>query len=256
MNKIFFFTGTGNSLHIAKKIAAELGECEITAIHKGMDLQVSAGYERIGFVFPTYGWASPLMVVKFFKKAKFPQQNSSYFFAVTTCGGLDFNTIPQVKLLLKARGIKLNYGNKIRMFKNSVLHYKMSKKVASIAKTSDRRAISIIEDIKNKRTREIPKLNPLVYRLYKSFIRTVPEKALSFNVNDSCISCGTCKSVCPAKNIQILDGKPHFLDHCECCLSCIQHCPTQAINYNDKTQTRGRYIHPEIRAEEIANYYK
>lgn len=39
-NQIYFFTGTGNSLKVAKDIASELPECEIVAIYKGMDVEI------------------------------------------------------------------------------------------------------------------------------------------------------------------------------------------------------------------------
>lgn len=39
-NRIFFFTGSGDSLKVAKEIANTLPGCEIVAIHKGADLDI------------------------------------------------------------------------------------------------------------------------------------------------------------------------------------------------------------------------
>ena len=59
-NRIYFFTGTGNSLKVAKEIAAGLGDCDVAAIQKNMDVTIPAGLERIGFVFPVYYWGRRL----------------------------------------------------------------------------------------------------------------------------------------------------------------------------------------------------
>lgn len=81
-NRIYFFTGTGNSLKVAKEIAAELPECELFAIKKDMDRTIPMGYERIGFVFPVYYWGLPAMVSNFIKNATFAEKCDTYFFAV------------------------------------------------------------------------------------------------------------------------------------------------------------------------------
>lgn len=73
----------------------------------------------------------------------------------------------------------------------------------------------------------------------------------NYVVSNSCIVCGQCSSICPAKNIHIIDGKPKFLHHCEHCLSCVHWCPQKAINVLDKTQNRNRYHHPKINIEQI-----
>ncbi len=146
-NRIYFFTGTGNSLWVAKEIANELIECDIVAIKSGMDMVIPKGLERVGFVYPTYGWASPLMVADYFRNAQFPRQGDTYFFAVTTNGGLALNAVPQVNEILAARGIHLNYGAKILMFKNAVVSYNMSKNIGKITEASVKCAKPVIRDV-------------------------------------------------------------------------------------------------------------
>jgi epoxyqueuosine reductase QueG len=48
-------------------------------------------------------------------------------------------------------------------------------------------------------------------------------------------------------------SKPVFKEQCEQCMACIQWCPKQAINYKTKTQTRGRYHHPDISYQDMAD---
>jgi ferredoxin/flavodoxin len=51
----------------------------------------------------------------------------------------------------------------------------------------------------------------------------------TFSVTDACKGCGTCVKVCPAQNIDLVDGKPVWLHHCENCAACYHWCPSRAI---------------------------
>jgi ferredoxin len=255
-NRIYFFTGTGNSLWAAKEIAAKLPDCDVLAIRKGMDMRIPTSLERLGFVFPTYGWAQPLMVADFFRNAVFPAQGDTYTFAVTTCGGLPFNAIPQAGVLLGENGFRLNYGASIRMYRNSVLNYKMRQDALRLAAQSAKRVAPIIDDIANKREKKFGKLNSFLFRLHVDFMKNIPETGRGFHVSGDCVSCGLCSKVCPAKNITMNGGKPEFQHSCEGCVACIQHCPKLAIDFKDLTQNRGRYAHPQIAASELAKYYE
>ncbi len=254
MNRIYFFTGTGNSLWLAKEIAAKLSECELLAIKAGMDMAIPSGLDRVGFVYPTYGWASPLIVADFFLKAQFPE-GGGYYFAVTTCGGLALNAIPQANAILAERGVHLNYGASVRMFKNSIINYGMSKRAEKIAEQSANRAAPIICDIVNKREVKIKPVNQFLYQQHLGYMKEINKTALNYKVSGDCMACGLCASLCPVKNIAIEGGKPVFGNKCERCVACLQHCPKRAINYKDKTQSRGRYAHPQIKPGEIARYY-
>jgi len=65
-NVIYYFTGTGNSLAVAKKIAAALGECELVPIASLRDTPaIAPDAERVGIVCPVYFLGLPLMVAEF-----------------------------------------------------------------------------------------------------------------------------------------------------------------------------------------------
>ena len=56
---IFYYTGTGNSLWVARKVADELGGASLVSIPEykaGKDTTIS---ETVGFVFPVYIWGVP-----------------------------------------------------------------------------------------------------------------------------------------------------------------------------------------------------
>ena len=64
---INYFTGTGNSLAAAKKIAAVLGGCEIVPIASLANTPgaIAPAVDRVGIVCPVYGFGVPAMVARF-----------------------------------------------------------------------------------------------------------------------------------------------------------------------------------------------
>ncbi|MCX5694554.1 MAG: EFR1 family ferrodoxin, partial [Candidatus Omnitrophica bacterium] len=68
---------------------------------------------------------------------------------------------------------------------------------------------------------------------------------------EKCTKCGLCVKVCPVMNIQMQDGKPVWLTHCQHCMGCLQWCPVEAIQYRSLTLGKKRYHHPDIQAIDI-----
>lgn len=254
-NRIYFFTGTGNSLKAAKTIAQALPECELVAICQDTPLAVPAGYERIGFVFPNYSGGPPHMVAEFVRKMRLPDQSGTYAFAVATYGGNKGRVILQMNEQLKRRNWPLDYGMTLWSYPNAVTAYPMVKAVGLFTSIAKLRAKRIAKQIAAKQYIAIPDLKESARKRYEGFMAQIHDSDSGYHVSDDCISCGICKRVCPAKNITMQDGKPVFHHQCESCLSCIQHCPKQAINYLDKTQKRGRYTHPDVGYQTISKYY-
>ena len=62
---VFYFTGTGNSLYIAKQLA----ECPVSIPQAMKQETLDFTDERIGIVAPIYGHEMPQMVKDFLKKA-------------------------------------------------------------------------------------------------------------------------------------------------------------------------------------------
>ena len=255
-NRIYFFTGTGNSLNAARKIADTLFDCELVAICKDTSLEIPTGYERIGFIFPNYAGGPPKMVAEFIRNMKLPEQGKTYLFAVSTYGGNAGSIIAYVSELLKQKNWLLHYGATILSYPNAVTLYPMIKGVKLFAKISTHSTYRVVEKIISKQHTNIPVLKSSSIKMYERFISQIHNSDNGYHVNSDCISCEICAKVCPAKNITMEDKKPIFHHQCESCMACIQHCPKQAINYQNKTQKRKRYTHPDIGYQTIMKYYK
>ncbi|MCL2079754.1 MAG: EFR1 family ferrodoxin [Oscillospiraceae bacterium] len=254
-NIVFCFSGTGNCLKVAKEIAKELENCKIVSMVK-MPV-FTEQYDSIGFVYPTYFWGLPKKVIEFIEKINFENNTKAYFYAITTYGGFAGNAVYQLyELLLKKHSIKLNYGQKLKMFSNYVIMYNMSEKINEITKKSNEKLIPIINSIKIKKNNRISKFTKAFEFINKDFIKKVSSMDKDYTVNDDCTGCTICEKVCPVKNIEMLNNRPQYKHHCENCVACVQFCPQKAINYKDATQNRRRYTNPEINYMELFEYNK
>jgi flavodoxin len=74
-NIIFYFSGTGNSLKVAKDIANAIEDCELISMKESRKL--SSTYERIGLVYPIYIGGMSGAVVKFVKALDLSVNNNS-----------------------------------------------------------------------------------------------------------------------------------------------------------------------------------
>jgi ferredoxin/flavodoxin len=251
-NIVFYFTGTGNSLKVAKTIAKELENVEIVSMNKFEKCNLEKHYDSIGFVYPVYYWGVPRIVRNFIERIDLSNNSNAYFYAIATYGGFLGNGISQLNELLKDKHkIELNYGQKLKMFGNYIIAYDMNKKVSKITNRSDKKMIPILNAIKNKKNKHIKKSWKKFDSFYYKYIDTLKTMDQDYNINDSCTGCGICEGICPVKNIKIISGRPNFKHSCEQCLSCIQYCPQKAINYKDLTQSRRRYTNPEITYKEL-----
>jgi ferredoxin len=247
-NIIFYFTGTGNSLKVAKDVAKVINDCKIVsmATYKEDDLN---DMERIGFVFPVYG-SLPNLVSKFIAKTEFPKTKDIYYFTIVTCGHFKWNAIPTLNKILFEKGITLNAGFDIKMIANAIGLYDIPNKVDKILRKSQKKIDLIAEKIKLKEPNRIQKRNPLISWPDK-FVKQLAAMDANFNVSTDCKGCGICEKVCPVKNIEIINGQPLFKHNCEQCLACIHHCPSKSLNIGNKTQNRKRYINPNVTLKEI-----
>ena len=252
-NIIFVFSGTGNSLKVAKDIANELNECEIVSMGNFMNYNLKGGYDTIGFIYPTFFRGEPKKVNEFITMLNLQNNRDAYYFAITTCGRYEGNALIHIKHLLKRKNVTLNYAKMIDMFSNYVIAYDMRDTAEEETKQSEKDLVPIIKSIKNKETNKLPITEPFQEIAYRLLIKLPPNMDKNYNISDACIKCGICKKVCPVNNIDLDEsGKPYFKHKCEQCVACIQFCPTHAINYKDKTQNRKRYTHPDIKYTDLA----
>ena len=67
--EIYYFSGTGNSLHVAKELQKRIPETELIPIVSLLDKDViKTSGQTVGFVFPVHALTIPVAVKKFLRK--------------------------------------------------------------------------------------------------------------------------------------------------------------------------------------------
>lgn len=253
MNTIlFYFSATGNSLAVARDLAAELGNTTIIPITKAKPEDArEAG--RVGIVYPVYMFGLPLIVADFLRNIE--AGPNAYFFSLATLGKFPGRAHSLSKQILKSRGIGLAAGFSVRMPGNytplyGAIDISKQEKMFVEEKLKIKAIAGAIKQGRRGVFEEKPSLlNFLLYSLlYRPGSSRIPGSAKGFWANGSCTKCGLCAKVCPVKNIVLSDGSPDWLDHCQHCMACLQWCPAEAIQYQRSTQGKKRYHHPEITA--------
>jgi ferredoxin/flavodoxin len=247
-NIIFYFTGTGNSLKVARDIGEGLSESELVSMGKPCKLQST--YETIGFVYPNYVGGLPVAVERFIKGLDVSANINSYYYAVCTAGSGSPGGLPKISKILKRKGAGLSYGGAVQCFSNYVVLYALTNDAVERPKVQNAQTRPIIIDIANRAIKSDFKKNSMDI-FHSVFLKVLLKREKDFHVNENCNGCATCSKVCPVSNIDMKSDKPEFLHHCEQCMACIQWCPKQALNYKYKTQDRGRYHHPDIQVSDI-----
>ncbi|MGZ7095616.1 MAG: EFR1 family ferrodoxin [Methanobacterium sp.] len=282
MNKaeIYYFSGTGNSLIVARDIAEKI-EGNLISIPSVMDKErITTDADVIGIVFPIYYLGTvniPLVVQRFVMKLD--DISTKYIFAVCTYGGGSGSTLTLLDEMIKARGGRLASGFGVQMpqnafrkpFENKTNLYNnwKEKKLPFIyenvkAKNEGRfdtdglftgLVVSIIEKMMKLEVLKPFFINPMksTAKVSKDSNLTIDEiiplMDKSYQTDENCKCCSTCSKVCPVQNIKMVDDNPVWQHHCENCLACIKWCPQNAIHGYGELP-RG-YHHPDVRISDM-----
>jgi formate hydrogenlyase subunit 6/NADH:ubiquinone oxidoreductase subunit I/flavodoxin len=250
---LFYFSATGNSLVVARDIAAGLQEAQVFSIPQVIDGEINLEADNIGIVFPEYYSGIPRIISEFIRKLD--PARIKYLFVVCTYGGFILNTLHEVREQLQAAGIPLNAGFSVQMPGNYIVNYSAFKKERQEKLLgNEKEAVrQIIQDIENQKNNSLKqsftnKIWKLIYKLTLPKFRTYDK---NFTADQKCNGCEICEKVCPVRNIKMTEHRPQWQGNCEHCLACIQWCPREAIQYASKTSERERYHHPEVKAKDL-----
>lgn len=245
---IYYFSGTGNSLYIAKRLAEALG-------HKTCDMAQAATYsedldkgESIGFVFPIYAWGLPRVVEDFLRILKRPT-HYHFTFAVMTCGDDVGYTDVLLKKELAKRNWELHAAYSIQMRNTYVCLPGFDVDNEQVARSKQVAMEKQLQHIMgqlahHKRVYELtrgsmPWIKSYVLRpLFNLFL--ISDNRFKVN-KELCVKCGKCVRLCPLHNIEMKKNDTIIWNgHCTHCLRCYHICPHHAINYGFFTHTKGQ----------------
>ncbi len=251
-NRIYWFSGTGNSLYVAKRAAQSI-DAELHEISDFVENPMKSS-EKVGIVCPVYAFGVPRAVQKALKKVE--GKLGDYVFTILTYAQIAGGASDLVSRTLKKTGNSLDASYGVLMptnyppFGGSPTEDLQK----AINKKAEEQIDEIIAAIKEERKGRFEHTSTF-YRMiarpfFPLFMMGLKSADKKFYADERCTSCGVCESVCPVNNIQVND-KPVWLGHCEQCFACFHFCPEKAIQQSEKTIEQVRYHHPGITLKEI-----
>ena len=256
-NEIYYLTGTGNSLKIAKDLADELGKTTLNSMPRAVG---KIEGRIVGFVFPIYFARPPVFVQEFVERSMFG--DIEYLFLIANGGGLFGTGLKILEAQLNDKGQTVHSGFLVDMPGNHPKISSMQKKPHGAYFAREKERIKeIARIVSNKDAHGVEtNLGPLGKFFSHVAFRGPWELSKahrldeSLRVNERCVGCGTCERVCAVGNIlrKSPHGKPEWQHKCINCAACYHHCPQEAIEFSGVRRQMKRYRHPEISLEEIA----
>ena len=240
---ISYFTGTGNSLLVARKLAERLEAAAPRPLMELLRSPESAGpevggpesaeAEAFGLVFPIYFDRMPEIVRSALETGPLPA--APYVFAITTSGEKTGNALSAVDAVLRRRGRRLDYGVNIPLADNSIIlstpQATMEDRLGRLDEVADGIARAVKDcarnDVPGQRSASLAAMGRVnefgFLHLYKAERRIVDR--------ERCSRCGLCSKLCPVGNISTREGEVDIGRDCRWCFACLNWCPQQAIRF-------------------------
>ena len=245
---IYYFSATGNSRHVANRLAEALNE-SVTPVLDVLNLGIKVEDQMI-LVYPNYCGGVPSVIREFLQKNIFQISKDAKLILVITYGN---NTGASASIASKY--FKKNTGRifdamySVKMPDNWTPVFDLTN--AEVVAENNRKADEEIDGIIRKIKMGVEgdhvgdKLGKFMEVVYPGFYKTL-SKTSHLHVEDTCIGCGLCAKNCPVNAIKMVGGKPAWTKkNCVMCLGCLHRCPKFAIQYDDKTKNHGQYLHPD-----------
>ncbi|MCD7867574.1 MAG: EFR1 family ferrodoxin [Clostridiales bacterium] len=255
---IYYYSGSGNSLSVAKHIGKKLGNTTILSVYTLRDApEVPADYARIGIVTATWFVRPPRVVKEVCEKLRCSRQQK--IFIIATCGGYDGYVCIDLKAILQPKtGFPVqtfmlpmppnhivgfspmpDWVNRIYLNHEAKATRKIAKKIRSNVPTKNRKGL-------NRRF-----LNGMS-KTFNGWLGVDRDSVEGgFYTSDACTRCGVCEKLCKNGNIHLTGDGVVWGHDCQQCMACIMWCPNQAIRHPNVPEKRRRYRNPNVTLKDM-----
>ena len=240
---VLYFTGTGNSRYLARRIAEglEMPLYDLNACIKAWDTAPVQTGRDVVLVTPTYAWRIPRVVSEWLGKTALTGAERIWF--VMDCGSEIGNAAGYNRQLAAQKQLQYMGTAQIIMPENYIAMFNVPQKeqAKSIVEQAEPALRKVLTQL--RAGQEFPPqrealydrfmsgpVNPVFYRFFV--------KADAFRATDACIGCGKCAKNCPVDAITRTDyiAPGHKLasmqidtKKCVKCGACISNCKFNAI---------------------------
>lgn len=266
---IYCFSGTGNSLRTALKIAGGIGGAEVISVRCAPEDVSAESAAVIGFVCPVYEWDMPGAMKDFVKRLRVNPK--AYIFMIATYIAIHGRCFETMEGLLSEKGAHLHYGYALRCVASQCTAYAPFPPEKVMLPRMEKGAEKISRDISARKRRAYPRMSPITRKLYPKlmtpYMEVEREYDKGFYTDERCIGCATCAKVCPTQNITLEGKRPVWNHRCHGCMACVAYCPAKAVQFKTPQayerlgtmiskrlclpEKRKRYHHPLIRAADL-----
>jgi ferredoxin len=262
--EIYYFSGTGNSLSVARDIAETTNGKLIPVASLVKQETISTNAEVIGIVFPVYDFKPAPIVLEFIRRLS--EIDSKYLFAVGTYGVTPLNAMKTLDKEIGTCGGKLSLGFVVKMPHNSIGHKTITIDEQNKMFENWKKKLEVVLGYVDTRKEDILETTNILFQLVSSrlIFRVLPSllrlawhittkgwKSLAFVSDEKCDGCGICMRICPVDNIEMIDNRPSWSNHCASCFACLQWCPKESIQAGSITVNMKRYHHPNVKISDI-----
>lgn len=242
----YFFSGTGNSKNVVRWFnQVALDKKVVTAIHDlgRQPVDPPDAQSLVVICSPVHGFNYPPLVLGFLRR--FPRGKNQVLLMNTRAGmriggwvtpGLSGIAFLWAALVLWIKGYTIRGMRPVDMPSNWIsIHPGLNNQtVEYLHRVNKQRVTRLAEKIIDgnsdfKALREVVQdvlVAPvsLAYYFIGRFII-----AKTYFASSACNGCGKCIEKCPARAVQLVDGRPYWTFHCESCMQCMSYCPKNAI---------------------------
>lgn len=249
---ILYFSATGNTRFIAEELAAGTGDVCVDLLKRIRENDCSAIRSEKPFVIcvPVYVCEIPPFVRELILNTPFEGNRNIYF--IFTSGGYSGICSTMAKRIARKKGLNYMGSADFKMPRN----YIANNTYPELSENEIRKRIddsyNLIPEIAKlisdgqklvKRSKHVWLFEILITVPFTPVWTRIRQGVKRFRVSDKCIGCRKCASLCPLKVIRPDEkGRPVWeASMCAHCMSCIQNCPVEAIDYGDITPSKKRY---------------
>ena len=266
---IYYFSGTGNSMRTAIRIAQGIGGAELISVRCGPERAPAEQADVIGFVCPAYEWDLPGAMKKFAEALSI--NPGAYIFMIVTYIAIYGKSFETMENILQRKKACLNYGAAVRCVASQCTAYTPFPPEKWMIPWMEKRIDGISADLSQRKSRAYPRAGRLTKMLYPKVMTPYLEIEETFDegfyTDERCVGCGTCAKVCPTQNIAMQERRPVWNHRCHGCMACVAYCPTKAIQFRTPEayrrlntvitrrlclpEKRKRYHNPFIKAADL-----